>query len=98
MWAGHAGDPFWIEPEVLHAVGHAFRMGPRSILLGGIEPGREESLLAGHTVYSIVLEVPDTVLLVGPHARPPPHRRLGRRPRSPPTRADGVRSIGWACQ
>jgi hypothetical protein len=23
VWAGKAGDPFWIEPDVLHAVGHA---------------------------------------------------------------------------
>ena len=26
-WAGKAGDPFWIEPDVLHAVGHAFQDG-----------------------------------------------------------------------
>lgn len=25
VWAGKAGDPFWIEPDVLHAVGHALR-------------------------------------------------------------------------
>ena len=27
VWAGKAGDPFWIEPDVLHAVGHAFQDG-----------------------------------------------------------------------
>ena len=27
FWAGKAGDPFWIEPDVLHAVGHAFQDG-----------------------------------------------------------------------
>ena len=27
VWAGKAGDPFWIEPNVLHAVGHAFQDG-----------------------------------------------------------------------
>src|ERR1700722_10249393 len=27
VWAGKAGDPFWIEPDVLHAVGHAFEDG-----------------------------------------------------------------------
>ena len=27
LWAGKAGDPFWIEPDVLHAVGHAFQDG-----------------------------------------------------------------------
>ena len=26
-WAGKAGDPFWIEPDVLHAVGHALQDG-----------------------------------------------------------------------
>ncbi len=25
VWAGQAGDPFWIEPDVLHATGHALR-------------------------------------------------------------------------
>src|SRR5208337_5273593 len=25
VWAGKAGEPFWIEPDVLHAVGHAFQ-------------------------------------------------------------------------
>src|ERR1700751_3037013 len=27
FWADKAGDPFWIEPDVLHAVGHAFQDG-----------------------------------------------------------------------
>ena len=34
IWAGKAGDPFWIEPDVLHAVGHAFQDGT-TIDLGG---------------------------------------------------------------
>jgi quercetin dioxygenase-like cupin family protein len=29
VWAGRAGDPFWIEPDVLHAVGHAIQDGTR---------------------------------------------------------------------
>jgi hypothetical protein len=62
VWAGKAGDPFWIEPDVLHAVGHAFQDG--TVLdLGGWQPSQARNLFAGHTVYSIVLEVPDTELL-----------------------------------
>jgi hypothetical protein len=61
-WAGKAGDPFWIEPDVLHAVGHAFQDGTR-VNLSGWDPSRAKNLFAGHTVYSIVLEVPDAELL-----------------------------------
>jgi hypothetical protein len=62
VWAGKAGDPFWIEPDVLHAVGHAFEDGT-VIDLTGWDPGKAKNLFAGHTVYSIVLEVPDAELL-----------------------------------
>jgi hypothetical protein len=62
VWAGQAGDPFWIEPDVLHAVGHAFQDGT-VIDLSGWNPNRAKNLFAGHTVYSIVLEVPDGELL-----------------------------------
>jgi len=64
VWAGKAGDPFWIEPDVLHAVGHAFQDGTK-INLSGWDPSRAKNLFAGHTVYSIVLEVPDSELLSG---------------------------------
>ncbi|MBZ5641376.1 MAG: DUF4331 domain-containing protein [Acidobacteriia bacterium] len=64
VWAGKAGDPFWIEPDVLHAVGHAFQDGTK-VNLGGWDPGWAKNLFAGHTVYSIVLEVPDSELLAG---------------------------------
>jgi Domain of unknown function (DUF4331) len=64
VWADKAGDPFWIEPDVLHAVGHAFQDGTR-VDLSGWDPSRAKNLFAGHTVYSIVLEVPDGELLVG---------------------------------
>jgi hypothetical protein len=47
---------------VLHAVGHAFQDGT-SINLSGWDPSRAKNLFAGHTVYSIVLEVPDEELL-----------------------------------
>jgi Domain of unknown function (DUF4331) len=62
VWTGKAGDPFWIEPDVLHAVGHAFQDGT-SINLSGWDPSRAKNLFAGHTVYAIVLEVPDKELL-----------------------------------
>ena len=62
FWAGKAGDPFWIEPDVLHAVGHAFQDGT-IIDLSGWNPSAAKNLFAGHTVYSMVLEVPDSELL-----------------------------------
>ena len=62
VWAGKAGDPFWIEPGVVHAVGHAFQDGT-SINLSGWDPSRAKNHFAGHTVHSIVLEVPDKELL-----------------------------------
>jgi Domain of unknown function (DUF4331) len=65
VWAGKAGDPFWIEPDVLHAVGHAFQDGTVVNLSGG-DPGRAKNLFAGHTLYSIMLELPDSELLAGP--------------------------------
>ena len=61
VWAGKAGDPFWIEPDVLHAVGHAFQDGA-TIDLSGWDSSRAKNLFAGHSVYSIVLEVPDAEL------------------------------------
>ena len=64
VWAGKAGDPFWIEPDVLHAVGHAFQDGKVADLTGW-DPSRAKNLFAGHTVYSIVLELPDRELLDG---------------------------------
>lgn len=62
IWAGKAGDPFWIEPDVLHAVGHAFQDGT-PVDLSGRDQSKARNLFAGHSVYSIVLEVPDSDLL-----------------------------------
>ena len=62
IWAGKAGDPFWIEPDVLHAVGHAFQDGT-AIDLSVWNSKQAKHLFAGQTVYSIVLEVPDGDLL-----------------------------------
>jgi hypothetical protein len=65
-WAGHAGDPFWIEPDVLHAVGHAFQDGTTvSANIGDWTPAKAQNHFAGQTVYAIVLEVPDAELLAG---------------------------------
>jgi hypothetical protein len=64
VWADKAGDPFWIEPDVLHAVGHAFQDGT-VVNLSGWDPSHAKNLFAGHTLYSIVLELPDSELLVG---------------------------------
>ena len=61
VWADKAGDPFWIEPDVLHAVGHAFQDGT-AIDLSAWDPAQAKNLFAGHTVYSMVLEAPDEVL------------------------------------
>jgi len=72
VWADKAGDPFWIEPDVLHAVGHAFQDGT-IVNLAGWDPNKAKNLFAGHTVYSIVLEVPDSELLAEAHG----NRRVG---------------------
>jgi hypothetical protein len=61
LWAGKAGDPFWIDPDVLHAAGHAVHEG--TVLdLSSWDPSKAKNLFAGHTVYSIVLEVPNDEL------------------------------------
>ncbi len=71
FWASKAGDPFWIEPDVLHAVGHAFQDGTK-VDLTGWDPAKAHNLFAGHD------------LLAGPgsagrRARPRPQdQRLGR--------------------
>ena len=72
VWAAKAGDPFWIEPDVLHAVGHALQDGT-TINLTAWDRSRAKNLFAGHTVYSIVLEVPDKELL----ANAGDNRRIG---------------------
>lgn len=72
VWAGKAGDPFWIEPDVLHAAGHAFQEGKR-IDLSGWDASRAKNLFAGQTVHSMVLEIPDSELLGGAGGK----RRIG---------------------
>ena len=95
IWAGKAGDPFWIEPDVLHAVGHAFQDGT-VVDLSGWNPAKAKNLFAGHTVYSIVLEVPDGSCSLA--RRQAPASACGLWRRSPPTPVDGVRSTAAACR
>lgn len=66
IWAGEAGDPFWIEPTVLHAVGHAVQDGTK-IDLGDWTPAQAVNHFAGQSVYALVIEIPDDVLGVGNH-------------------------------
>jgi hypothetical protein len=60
VWAGKAGDPFWIEPTVLHAMGHAVQDGT-VVELGEWTPAVATNFFAGHSVYAIVIEIPDAV-------------------------------------
>ena len=91
-WAGRAGDPFWIEPDVLHAVGHALQDGTQ-VNLSGWDASRAKNLFAGHTVYAVVLEVPDGELLAVVRASVSVY---GQSQVWRPTPADGGRSIEWA--
>jgi hypothetical protein len=65
IWAGKAGDPFWIEPDVARAVGYAFQDGT-VVNLSAWNPAHAKNAFAGQTVYAIVLEVPDSELLPDP--------------------------------
>lgn len=61
IWAGKAGDAFWNDLDVIHALGHAFGDGA-AIDLSGWDRRRSTNGFAGQTVYAIVLEVPDEEL------------------------------------
>lgn len=61
MWAGHAADPFFVEPDVLHAIGHAIEDGT-ALDLGDWQPSHATNLFAGQSVYSLVLELPEAHL------------------------------------
>jgi hypothetical protein len=72
VWIGMAGDPFWMEPDVLHAVEHALQDGT-VVDLTTWDPATAHNQFAGHTVYSIVLEVPAAEL----PTRADHHHRIG---------------------
>jgi hypothetical protein len=57
VWIGMAGDPFWVEPDVMHAVQLALQDGT-VVDLTDWDPATASNPFAGQTVYSIVLEVP----------------------------------------
>ncbi|MET0715150.1 MAG: DUF4331 family protein [Mycetocola sp.] len=61
VWAGKAGDPFWIDPTILHAVGHAVQDGTTA-QLGDWTPAQAVNVFAEQSVYAIVIEVPDETL------------------------------------
>jgi len=62
VWAGRAGDPFWMNPAVVEAVGQAFQNGT-DVEVPEPDSSPVTSLFAGQKVRSIVLEVPDSGLL-----------------------------------
>lgn len=62
VWAGRAGDPFWMNPALVEAVGHAFQQGT-DVDVPAEDPAQMASLFAGQKVRSLVLEVPDAALL-----------------------------------
>ncbi|MEU8377595.1 DUF4331 family protein [Streptosporangium sp. NPDC048865] len=62
LWTGETSDPFWIEPDVLAAIGRAFADGTRADL-SSWDPAGAKNLFVGNRVYAIVIEVPDGDLL-----------------------------------
>lgn len=63
VWTGRAGDPFWMNPGVVEAVGRAFQHAT-DVELPAPDSAEVTSLFAGMKVWSIVLEVPDADLLL----------------------------------
>ncbi|MEO5877135.1 MAG: hypothetical protein ABIQ26_19240, partial [Streptosporangiaceae bacterium] len=62
----------WIDGDVLNAAGQAFHDGTR-LDLGAWTPDKASNLFAGHTVFTLVLELSDAELL----AVAGPDRRIG---------------------
>jgi hypothetical protein len=70
LWAGPAHDPFFLDADVLHAVGDAFAAGTRVDLADWTPATAKNAPFGTITLNSIVLEVPDTELLaVAPDGR-----------------------------
>jgi hypothetical protein len=61
VWAGTAGEPFYIEPTVLGAIRKAVATGS-AVDLTGWDKDKAVNAFANTTVNSIVLEVPDSSL------------------------------------
>jgi hypothetical protein len=62
LWAGPAHDPFFLDGDVLHAVGDAFAAGSRVDLSAWSPAAAKNAPFGSDDVYSIVLEVPDAEL------------------------------------
>lgn len=62
VWTGRAGDPFWMNPAVVEAVGQAFQHGT-DVDVPAPDADPVKSLFSGQKVRSIVLEVPDAGLV-----------------------------------
>lgn len=60
VWAGIAGEPFYIEPTVLGAIRKAVANGI-AVDLSGWDKGKAVNAFADTTVSSIVLEIPDHI-------------------------------------
>ena len=70
LWAGPAHDPFFLDGDVLHAVGDAFHAGTRVDLSEWSPASAQNVPFGSNDVYSIVLEVPDADLLaIAPDGR-----------------------------
>src|SRR6516164_4288808 len=70
LWAGPAHDPFFLDGDVLAAVGDAFHAGTRVDLSAWSPAVAKNAPFGVDEVYSIVLEVPDAELLaVAPDGR-----------------------------
>ncbi len=61
LWAGLTGEPFYIDPTLLKAMGLAFKQGTM-VDLSTWQPGQALDLFAHTQVNAIVLEVPDEEL------------------------------------
>jgi hypothetical protein len=95
VWAGKAGDPFWIEPDVLHAVGHAFEDGAIVNLADGIRP-RPRIISPANRYTPSFWKCPMRNCW-----RAPPMTgasACGQWRPLPPTRVGGVRSIVLDCR
>jgi hypothetical protein len=70
LWAGPAHDPFFLDGEVLAAIGDAFAAGTRVDLSAWSPAAAKNAPFGSNEVYAIVLEVPDADLAaVAPDGR-----------------------------
>jgi hypothetical protein len=46
VWTGQAGDPFWIDANMLHADGRAVQNGTK-VDFGGWQPARTKNVFDG---------------------------------------------------